>query len=282
MNSSKLDCEIITPMFLAGSCISKPELRPPSLKGMMRYWWRAVNGNLPLKELREQESNIFGASSGQIGKSKFNIRIQSKELSTSVYKPLLEKDFRLTGFNPGQDISIILTSNINVSKFEEILKLSLILGGLGRRTRRGCGSLKLSNNEFELEDILELINNVGSVQYRIFNNRIILQNKSDFLANYPYLLEVSVGHVYSSWEELLDRVAQASHDCCDDSLGSVSQSEKTGRPKKDRLASPLYVSVIKNENGEYLPIISTLNTVFKNPTKIVDDSIQDKFKEMIL
>lgn len=265
-----------------GSYESKPELRPPSLKGVMRYWWRAVNGNLPLKELREQESNIFGASSGQIGKSKFNVGIQSKELSRSEYKPLLEKDFRLTGFNPGQGISITLTSNVNISKFEDILKLSLILGGLGRRTRRGCGSLKLSNQEFELEDILELINSVGSAQYCIFNNRIILQNKSYFSVNYPYLLEVSIGKAYSSWEDLLDRVAQASHECCDDSLGSASQSEKPGRPKKDRLASPLYVSVIKNKKSEYLPIISTLNTVFKNPPKTMDDSFQENFKAMIL
>ncbi len=288
MNSFKLECEIITPMFLAGSNIREPELRPPSLKGIMRYWWRAVNGNLPLKDLKEQESNIFGASNEQIGKSKFNIRIQPKKLYAHGYNPILYKRFQFEGFDPGQEISITLTSYHEVGKFEDILKFSLILGGLGRRTRRGFGSLKFSDQEIELENILELINRVGSGQYHIDNNRITLKNKSCFVESYPYLSEVMIGNVYPSWRQLLDKVAKASHKYCNDSLGSAAQCDKQGRQKTDRLSSPLYVSVIKNRNGEYLPIISTLNTVFnKDSTKranfsVQDKLVQDKFKEMIL
>lgn len=282
MNSFKLDCEIVTPMFLAGSFTNEPELRPPSLKGIMRYWWRAVNGNLPLKDLKEKESNIFGASNEQIGKSKFNIRIQSEKLDVDKYKPIPHKNFRFEGFNPGQKISITLTSYHEVSKLEDILKLSLILGGLGRRTRRGFGSLKYSDQELELENILKLINRVGSGQYHIDDNRITLKNKSSFVVNYPYILEVLIGNVYPSWEELLDSVAQASHNCCNHSLGSAAQYDKQGRLITDRLSSPIYISVFKKGENEYFPIISTLNTVFKDPTKNVNFSIQDKFKEMIL
>jgi len=277
LNSFKLDCEIVTPMFLAGSFTSEPELRPPSLKGIMRYWWRAVNGTLPLKDLKEKESNIFGASNEQIGKSKFNIRIQSKRLYAHGYNPIPYKRFQFEGFDPGQEISIALTSYHEVSKLEDILKLSLILGGLGRRTRRGFGSLKFSDQELELENILELINRVGSGQYCIDNNRITLKNKPSFAVNNPYLLEVLVGNVYPSWEKLLDRVAQASHNYCNESLGSAAQSNK-----QNRLSSPIYVSVIKKREREYFPIISTLNTVFKDFTKNVNSPIQDQFKEMIL
>ncbi len=41
MKSIKFTLETITPLFLAGADGQTPELRPPSIKGMMRFWWRA-------------------------------------------------------------------------------------------------------------------------------------------------------------------------------------------------------------------------------------------------
>src|SRR6266496_1503585 len=39
------------------------ELRPPSFRGLMRYWQRAlVGGSRPLKEIIELEANIFGST----------------------------------------------------------------------------------------------------------------------------------------------------------------------------------------------------------------------------
>ncbi|OPX29474.1 MAG: type III-B CRISPR module RAMP protein Cmr1 [Candidatus Omnitrophica bacterium 4484_171] len=48
MKTITFECETITPMFLAGADGRTPELRPPSIKGAMRFWWRAMNGHLPL------------------------------------------------------------------------------------------------------------------------------------------------------------------------------------------------------------------------------------------
>ncbi len=47
-------------MFLAGADGTTPELRAPSIKGALRFWWRAMNGHLSLEELRKQESDLFG------------------------------------------------------------------------------------------------------------------------------------------------------------------------------------------------------------------------------
>jgi CRISPR-associated protein Cmr1 len=66
------ECEVITPMFLAGADGSTPELRPPSIKGALRFWWRALNGHLPLHELKQKEDEIFG---GTDGRSKFSLRV---------------------------------------------------------------------------------------------------------------------------------------------------------------------------------------------------------------
>ncbi|WP_201721812.1 type III-B CRISPR module RAMP protein Cmr1 [Desulfotomaculum copahuensis] len=36
------ECRVLTPMFIAGADGLTPEFRAPSLKGAMRFWWRAV------------------------------------------------------------------------------------------------------------------------------------------------------------------------------------------------------------------------------------------------
>ncbi len=47
-------------MFLSGADGSTPELRPPSIKGALRFWWRAMNGG-DYKELKKREDDIFGS-----------------------------------------------------------------------------------------------------------------------------------------------------------------------------------------------------------------------------
>ncbi|WP_143108945.1 type III-B CRISPR module RAMP protein Cmr1, partial [Bathymodiolus thermophilus thioautotrophic gill symbiont] len=34
---------IITPMFISGAKVTEAELRIPSIKGAIRFWWRALN-----------------------------------------------------------------------------------------------------------------------------------------------------------------------------------------------------------------------------------------------
>jgi CRISPR-associated protein Cmr1 len=42
--------EITTPMFLGGGVPQDVDLRPPSIKGMLRFWWRAMKWGDCLKE----------------------------------------------------------------------------------------------------------------------------------------------------------------------------------------------------------------------------------------
>ncbi|MBK9462163.1 MAG: type III-B CRISPR module RAMP protein Cmr1 [Sphingobacteriales bacterium] len=54
MHTITFTCETITPMFLSGANQDVPELRPPSIKGALRFWWRAMNGHLSLGDLRNR------------------------------------------------------------------------------------------------------------------------------------------------------------------------------------------------------------------------------------
>jgi CRISPR-associated protein Cmr1 len=83
-------CEVVTPMFLAGADGIEPALRPPSIKGAMRFWWRAMHGYLPIddikmpddevqKGLRSQETEIFGGGGENARRSQVTIRIKQRD-----------------------------------------------------------------------------------------------------------------------------------------------------------------------------------------------------------
>lgn len=55
--------ELVTPAFLAGACQQKDDcdLRPPTLRGLLRWWWRTMYaGFLDVKTLRALEAAIWG------------------------------------------------------------------------------------------------------------------------------------------------------------------------------------------------------------------------------
>lgn len=64
-NMEKLDVtvEFLTPAFLGGAD-QQGELRSPPFKNLLRQWWRIVNGNLPLNQLRIREGELFGTVLG--------------------------------------------------------------------------------------------------------------------------------------------------------------------------------------------------------------------------
>jgi CRISPR-associated protein Cmr1 len=76
MQSITFTCETITPMFLAGADGTTPELRAPSIKGALRFWWRAMNGHLSLEDLKAKEDEIFG---GTDNRSKVTLRVKFDE-----------------------------------------------------------------------------------------------------------------------------------------------------------------------------------------------------------
>ncbi len=105
MKSLEFVLETITPMFMAGADGKTFELRPPSVKGAMRFWWRAFywgrnSGNLKPEDIEEKEGKIFGTTSGdgqkdiegklkknsKAYKSRFSIRLKQQNL-----QPTLEK-----------------------------------------------------------------------------------------------------------------------------------------------------------------------------------------------
>ncbi len=161
--------EIITPMFLAGADQSKAELRAASLKGLLRYWWRAVCTIDNVDELRAREKILFG--SAETNKSQVCIAISNAKVNRTKDSKLphhtyeLKKQDKIFKLNildylaygtqkgagnvfireriePGSSFKIIM--DLHDSNHAEVISAfeSLVTyGGIGSRQKNGFGSL---------------------------------------------------------------------------------------------------------------------------------------------
>ncbi|MFN3533315.1 MAG: type III-B CRISPR module RAMP protein Cmr1 [Candidatus Brocadia sp.] len=178
------EIETVTPMFLAGADGKTAELRPASLKGLLRYWWRALQSEPDLVKLRKKEAMIFGSSEDGIGGSSFSIRVAyNNELKRST-DDLPKHNITVTSKSRGRSFLVNIleylaygpctydrakrrnvivreyiqhgmkfTIHINFFKedcISEILQAMYVFelfGGLGSKSRNGFGSFFIQNKE---------------------------------------------------------------------------------------------------------------------------------------
>ena len=172
MNSVKFTCEVVTPMFLAGADGSTPELRPPSIKGALRFWWRAMNGNMDLDQLRKEETKIFGGGGEDARRSRLNIRVSNSILKEGAGLPEenismpLRKQYDEDGVIHGVNLFKYLAFGADKRKYIDVNtvfkvtftyddRISLnedivwpfyalaFFGGLGAKSRNGFGSFRI-------------------------------------------------------------------------------------------------------------------------------------------
>lgn len=179
MKTIAFECETITPLIIAGANVNSPELRAPSIKGVLRFWWRAMNysnsSNNSFKGLFQRESEIFGSTKKGGGRSKVTLVVRSNsELKVgnnikTDYGLMWESgpDRTLSGEDTG--IAYLLYSVIVLGDgrkyFKDGQKFSVELkshdpdalkqacaafwalahfGGLGARSRRGGGNISIT------------------------------------------------------------------------------------------------------------------------------------------
>ncbi len=68
MKSASFNLEFITPCFCAGAEQSRAEIRPSSVRGQLRWWFRVLGGSL------EDESAVFGGVAGSGSASSISVR----------------------------------------------------------------------------------------------------------------------------------------------------------------------------------------------------------------
>jgi CRISPR-associated protein Cmr1 len=174
---------VVTPLFMSGSDESKSELRVPSIKGVLRFWWRALAlGRLgSVSKVREEESRIFGSAGNDVGQARVHLRLKLPEDVIQIqYKdPILRyadgepvgPGARYLGYGvveavpskkrntkegqilrsclkyPFEGVLSLLirngTSSDDIKSIESAVIAMGLFGGLGSRSRKGYGSFNL-------------------------------------------------------------------------------------------------------------------------------------------
>ena len=93
---------VVTPMFCSGADQTKAELRLPSFKGVLRFWWRALAWSRckgDIEEVGKQEDKLFGSAT--TGQSRMSMRLEVKhrpsEVSTGRVLTVSARNTRVVG-----------------------------------------------------------------------------------------------------------------------------------------------------------------------------------------
>ncbi len=265
MRRVEIELMTVTPLFLGGSDPRNqpPELRPPSFRGAMRYWYRAalggVVGDKNLDAIRQMESAVFG--SVEQG-SPICLRL-SGNLKSSPHPILPHKNAgRRDAFDPNQKFILTMTAGPVCSDWVwtnacMALNLALTLGGIGLRSRRGMGSLQVTksnsdlippfpNEQIQIEDFVRKITRsaVRHIQALAQSFGIPISSIHEIPTEFPC---AAIGGEI--------RLAPLSHA----KSGSEAVAELMARfPKKSwlggispRQASPVWARVIRTKEGYF-------------------------------
>lgn len=169
---------IVTPMFCGGAG-QEAELRLSSFKGALRFWWRSLQWGKVRdeKELWAKEAELFGSSDQSFGQSKVRMRFDgSPQLEQNRSIGQIFEEGKLLGAHylgygvmeafdspkakkkagqltremiPGGTFKLSLRCgpNLGADELKEIRNSLILLGtvgGLGSKSRKGYGSLSLT------------------------------------------------------------------------------------------------------------------------------------------
>ncbi len=184
----------VTPLFLGGADGKKAEIRAASIKGALRFWYRAVSfrAGTEIKDVRKSEAEIFGSSDG--GQSSFLLDVVEKDIE--VIKPGYKwgnqgvsylgyglLDYKgiqkeRESIRPGGSFRVRFLLRRDKEKTKasllQTLKALNLFGGLGSRSRRGFGSVNLETLTVDgaqkvrpLVDVKELADEIEDFQQNL-------------------------------------------------------------------------------------------------------------------
>lgn len=149
------DIEVLTPLFNRGAYQDTPEIRVPSIRGMVRWWFRALGGT------PDEEKAAFG------GMKRFGNRLANEVCASQLVFRVTQAQARpapapglptlphkqggqaspQAAFAPGARFKLEVFSRFGAleaqlqSKVENALEVWLLLGALGLRANRSGGNV---------------------------------------------------------------------------------------------------------------------------------------------
>ncbi|CAA7602817.1 CRISPR-associated protein Cmr1 [Acididesulfobacillus acetoxydans] len=287
----------VSPLFLYGAGSALPELRAPSFKGMLRFWWRAVQAEDDIQELRRREGEIFGGTGTGEGRSSFSLRIKSGAFGPVMKSLLPHHDLPTYRGQRRPKVKAIVNHSFQLilsyrdlpqgfspDHLRALVELSALLGGVGKRSRRGFGCFQIMACNGKASELLNLAERV-SLRKAVLDRMNLLSGgrygESDQIirlrekcsAHYPYVEEIRIGEGTRNLDVLLTTVGSSSHgnDCGYTGMGGP----------RGRLASPEYVSIVRGGAITW-PVITSLHPVFDPKKEKPTADKREEFRAAIL
>jgi hypothetical protein len=153
-----LELSALTPIFKGGSSTAQIDVgrpfRAPSIRGALRYWWRATSSLRSVSDLREREGRVFGGVFDGPVASAVSVDVL-RQTSTPGPRPANKPyAFGVTGRPAvgdvaGRQVHLGATGTLRLAwrdasysvELEGALRAWLLLGGVGSRSRRAAGSV---------------------------------------------------------------------------------------------------------------------------------------------
>lgn len=189
---------IVTPMFIGDANQKASGISPASVKGALRFWWRALNWSrirakeqsdtVALQHLHSEESELFGSSADNGVAAKFTLRVNAEAVSVthgtdwpnggndpsgylglglwesgSVAKGNLQPHREY--IKEGQQFEVellasVALSQVAIQQLRDALTAWGLFGGLGSRARRAFGAVAIE----ALDNVSLAFANVGDYQ----------------------------------------------------------------------------------------------------------------------
>lgn len=296
----KYTLQFITPCFCRGADGKTIELRGNSIKGALRFWFRAIgcfNELEDTRDMKEKEAEIFGGTIGEAHRpSPIKLKIEHEN----------NKEFKLCFIERKEKDSEYFKIYFN------LLELVSILGGIGSSTRKGYGCFNILNqanniNEDEkegkeidkyVEEKLNLLNMNMKNKSNDKNKKFYCIVKKENLENkfnryweikrledyknikYPFIKKIYIKEINNQNITNMIKKQKTIKDVVQNKdLQCIKENwliKALGGDINERFASPIYVSQCEYKNKTYL-IITELYNTFKDVKKIDIDNI-DKEK----
>lgn len=283
MQEKVLKLKVITPLYNQGMD-GDVGLKIPSLRGVLRFWWRALKSenNIPILKIEEQK--VFGGISGAAMASPVKFRLIKEADTTPV--PFSKSTISgrakylslgLFGMN-SPDRMCIESGCYHVAMYcpnevyEDLRRTILAFhyyGNLGAKARNGFGSLFLTN----FEEFCDEETNTPEKFFKTINSQTILPHYSAFSSETKLFesLETfsSAGDALSRIAEMYNSIRSSVDDSYDYSIrkylsypiGPRVNERCTVNATDGRYSKPYFFKVYRQTESEYKVLV--LNLVHK-------------------
>jgi len=265
--------ETLTPLFMHGNR-KNLEVRVPSIKGLLRYWWRTLQ-DLPSEKLINLETAKFGGINGDQGR-RSPVRLRLEHSRTRLASaPLLPHRSSKKGISRAidahQSLHLLMVhlkrdaesageGGLTLKEEHSLyVRWMLLLSGFGQRAKRGAGAVQYEGFQWRtssdiqdtLRDLLTRLKRDAAFQFPPPDTGCLLRRKEKPQSIHPQINAVWVGEPGLSAENVRERISRAGH-----SANSEGGPLGSSNP---RFASPLHCTVRRVGQG-YVPIITEITS----------------------